>query len=34
MGEISDGLPWIGDQARAALELADDGIARLLPSTR
>jgi asparagine synthetase B (glutamine-hydrolysing) len=27
MGEISDGLPWIGDRARAALEFADDGIA-------
>ncbi|MFE0422179.1 asparagine synthase-related protein [Streptomyces sp. NPDC058953] len=27
MGELSDGLPWIGDRARAALEFADDGIA-------
>ncbi|ARQ70263.1 asparagine synthase [Streptomyces marincola] len=27
MGEISDGLPWIGDRARAALEFTDDGIA-------
>ncbi|SFD62399.1 hypothetical protein [Streptomyces aidingensis] len=27
MGEIGDGLPWIGDRARAALEFADEGIA-------
>ncbi|MEU7168375.1 asparagine synthase-related protein [Streptomyces morookaense] len=27
MGEISDALPWIGDQARSALEFADEGIA-------
>ncbi|MGW0708246.1 asparagine synthase-related protein [Streptomyces sp. NPDC002643] len=27
MGEISDGLPWIGDRARAALEFADEGVA-------
>ncbi|MFB7496813.1 asparagine synthase-related protein [Streptomyces sp. NPDC056161] len=27
MGEISDGLPWIADRARAALEFADDGVA-------